>query len=401
MQNPSRKIAIVTETFPPEINGVANTLRYLCHGLADKGHRLQIVRPRQPQARQVPVHASISAPEDQVSDHQVAGLPLPGYPDLRFGLTTSQRLKRLWCEDRPEAVYVATEGPLGWAAVSAARDLNLPVSAGFHTNFHTYSRYYGAGFLEKLITLYLRRFHNRAGTTLVPTQRMRQYLQTLGVERVQVWSRGVDCDRFSPRWRSTELRHAWGLQDDDLAVLYVGRLAAEKNLQLAVHCYERLRHLHPHAKFVLVGDGPLRRRLQERHPDYIFCGMQKGEALARHYASGDLFLFPSKTDTFGNVVTEALASGLGVVAFDDAAAGEHIHHEINGMKVPLQADADYIQAALKLADQPSLLKQLRHEARQKALELHWREIVEQFEQKVLNPPSEERRHAIKQSVSLL
>lgn len=401
MQNPSRKIAIVTETFPPEINGVANTLRYLCQGLADRGHQLHIVRPRQPRARHLPARDSLTAADGQVRDHLVAGLPLPGYPDLRFGLATGRHLRKLWRENRPDAVYVATEGPLGWAAVSAARDLNLPVSAGFHTNFHTYSRYYGAGFLEKLITLYLRRFHNRAGTTLVPTQRMRHYLETLGIERVQVWSRGVDCDRFTPRWRDAELRETWGLKDDELAVLYIGRLAAEKNLQLAVHCYERLRHLHPRARFVLVGDGPLRRRLQERHPDYIFCGMQKGEALARHYASGDLFLFPSKTDTFGNVVTEALASGLGVVAFDDAAASEHIEHEFSGMKVPLHADAEYIQAALKLADQPSLLTQMRREARQKALELHWREIVEQFEQKVLKTPAEERRHAIKQSVSLL
>src|SRR5690606_31288200 len=128
-------------------------------------------------------------------------------------------------------------------------------------------------------------------------------------------------------------------------------------------------------------------RLENRHPDYIFCGIRRGEDLARHYASADLFLFPSKTDTFGNVVTEAMASGLAVIAFDDGAASEHIRHEENGMKARLDDDDGYIDGALRLTDQPTLLNRVRTQARLDALDLSWQAQVEQFEQLVLKPPT--------------
>ncbi|MFW5825833.1 MAG: glycosyltransferase, partial [Marinobacter sp.] len=192
-----------------------------------------------------------------------------------------------------------------------------------------------------------------------------------------------------------------GLQPQDRAVLYVGRLAPEKNLQLAVSCFERIHALHPRAKFVLVGDGPLRKRLQEKHPDYIFCGVRQGEDLARHYASGDLFLFPSKTETFGNVVTEAMASGLAVVAFNDAAAAEHIRHQENGMVAPLDDDEAFVEHALTLAQQNSLLVSIRHQARLDALDLDWDSQVEQFEQITLIPYRRDRYHAVTQGIPLI
>ncbi len=385
MLSPSRKIAIVTETFPPEINGVANTLNYLCQGLLAGGHQVQVIRPRQVNEQRRAAPATDNTPT--LYQHVVSGVPLPGYPELRLGLPCGRRLTRLWKRQRPDAIYVATEGPLGWSAVRAARRLGIPVSSGFHTNFHTYSRYYGAGFLESVIAVYLRAFHNRTDCTLVPTERMRRRLETMGVERVHVMSRGVDCDRFSPERRDPSVRARWGLNENDLVVQYVGRLAPEKNLTLAVHCFERLRATHPDVRFMLVGDGPMRRRLQERHPDYIFCGMQEGDELARHYACGDIFLFPSKTDTFGNVVLEAMASGLAVVGFDDAAAAEHIRHEQNGMKANLQDDDAYICSVMKLADQPSLLRRIRTQARETALGLHWQVVTETFRQRLLDEQS--------------
>ncbi|GAA3572553.1 MULTISPECIES: glycosyltransferase family 4 protein [Marinobacter] len=394
-----RHIAIVSETFPPEINGVANTLRHLCQGLMKQGHRVSVVRPRQ---RHEQAGAVASAGQALFTSEQVVtGLPLPGYPDLRFGVTRSRRLVNLWREQRPDAIYVATQGPLGVTAVNAARQLSIPVSSGFHTNFHTYSRYYGAGFLEKLLCSYGRWFHNRTSVTLVPTRKMQLMVQAMGVNPTGLWSRGVDCHRFAPHKRDMALRKHWGVGEHDRVVLYVGRLASEKNLQMATACFERIRNLHPRSKFVLVGDGPLRRRLAERHPDYLFCGMQRGEDLARHYASGDIFLFPSKTDTFGNVVTEAMASGLAVVAYDDAAASEHIRHEGNGMKADLNDDDGFIDAALKLVDQPTLLSRLRAQARLDALDLNWSSQIEQFEQLVLNQQHRAKYHAIKQSIPLL
>lgn len=393
-------ITIVSETFPPEINGVATTLRHLCQGLMQRGHRVTVIRPRQ----QHESKGQFASAGDALftREHVVTGVPLPGYPDLRFGLVRGSRLRKLWAADRPDAVYVATQGPLGVAATSAARQLGVPVSSGFHTNFQSYSRYYGLGVLERLLYLYGRWFHNRTAITLVPTPKMLQKTAAMGIPATGLWSRGVDCQRFTPHRRDIALRESWGLRAKDPAILYVGRLAPEKNLRMAVACFERIRGLHPQAKFVLVGDGPMRRQLTERHPDYIFCGTRRGDDLARHYASGDLFLFPSKTDTFGNVVLEAMASGLGVVAFNDAAAAEHIRHQDNGMKVPLDQDEEYVDSALRLVDQPTLLNRIRAQARLDALELSWAAQIEQFEQLVFNQTAKAGYHATnKQSVSLL
>lgn len=393
-------ITIVSETFPPEINGVANTLRHLCLGLMQRGHKVTVVRPRQ---RHESKGQFDSAGEYLFTDeHVVTGLPLPGYGDLQFGVARPGYLASLWKRQRPDVIYVATQGPLGVAAVSAARQLGVTVCSGFHTNFHAYSRYYRAGFLEKMLCSYGRWFHNRTTLTLVPTRKIARSTADMGIHPTSVWSRGVDCIRFSPHKRDVALREQWGLKAKDRAVLYVGRLAPEKNLQMAVSCFERIRGLHPGAKFILVGDGPMRKRLAERHPDYIFAGTRRGEDLARHFASGDLFLFPSKTDTFGNVVTEAMASGLAVIAFDDAAASEHIRHEDNGMKAPLHDDDGFVDHALRLADQPTLMNRIRAQARLDALELSWAAQIEQFEHLMITQPQRTRYNALdKQGISFL
>lgn len=393
-----RRISVVSETFSPETNGVANTLRYLCQELVARGHQVQVIRPRQrfdarPQqiAAEAGLHTELAT---------VAGLPLPGYPGLQFGLARSGTLARLWQRQKPDLVYVATQGPLGVAAIKAAQKLGLTICSGFHTNFHSYSRHYHAGFLEKLLCRYGRWFHNHTALTLVPTRRMAQRVQAMGIHPIGLWSRGVDCQRFSPHKRDQQLRASWGLQAQDRAVLYVGRLASEKNLQQAISCFERLHALHPRAKFVLVGDGPQLSALKRKHPDFVFCGLRTGDELARHYASGDLFLFPSKTDTFGNVVTEAMASGLAVVAFNDAAASEHIRHQENGMVADLNDDEAFVEHALTLAQQNTLLAKIRHQARLDALDLDWSSQIDQFEQLTLNLSNRDRDDAVTQSIPL-
>ncbi len=386
-----RHITIVSETFPPEINGVANTLRYLCQGLMNRGHHVTVVRPRQSRESRRPDPNTRSP----LFEHElvVGGLPIPNYTEFRFGITRPKTLATLWQNHRPSCVYVATQGPLGLAAVAAAKQLDIPVLSGFHTNFHSYSRYYRLGALERLLSAYGRWFHNRTQRTLVPTRRTIATAQGMGIGNTALWSRGVDCERFSPKKRSKSLRQQWGLNEDDRAVLYVGRLAPEKNLPLAVVCFERIRKLYPTARFILVGDGPMKAHLEERHPEFIFCGMQQGDDLAEHYASGDLFLFPSKTDTFGNVVLEAMASGLGVIAFNDAAASEHIRHNDNGMKAPLHNDDNFVQHALKLADQPSLLRRVRSKARLDALDLSWNQQIDVFERLAFNSYTQVSSHA--------
>lgn len=389
-----RNITIVSETFPPEINGVANTLKHLCQGLTENGHKVTVVRPGQgdePTGFREGEHAHLCH-----NEWRTRSLPIPGYSELQFGVITPATLRRLWQQVRPDSIYIATQGPLGLSAVLAARKLGLPVSSGFHTNFHSYSRYYSLGAFEPLLTRYGKWFHNQTSTTLVPTRKMQNIVRNMGITNSSVWSRGVDCQRFSPEKRDQALRQQWGLSNHECAVLYVGRLAAEKNLQLAQKCFEQIRHQNPSARFVLVGDGPLRQRLQAKHRSYIFCGNRQGNDLARHYASGDVFLFPSKTDTFGNVVLEAMASGLAVVAFDDAAAAEHINHMKNGLKIDLSDDQSFIKQSIALAGQRQLIATLGREARSSALKLGWKSQIEQFERLTIPPMKELQNHDIEQ-----
>lgn len=385
-----RHISIVSETFPPEVNGAANTLKYLCAELVRRGHFVSVIRPTQ--RHEAIRNTSSDEPFLCHQTHLVAGISLPGCSSTRFGISSAGRLARLWKSQKPDVIYVATQGPLGVCAINAARKLSIPVSSGLQSNIHRYSQHYWGGWLGALLRRYGQWLHNRTALTLVPTRKTIAMTDRLGITRTAVWSRGVDCSLFSPAKRSKSLRAYWGLGPDDPAVLYVGRLAQEKNIQLAVSCFERLKSLHPTAKFVLVGSGPLAKRLAERHPDYILAGMLRGEPLAEHFASGDLFLFPSKTDTFGNVVTEAMASGLAVVAFDDAAAHEHIRHGDNGMKAGLEDSEAFVSHALRLVDQPTFAGRIRAQARLDALDLDWASQADRFESLVINQPMSARRH---------
>ncbi|PAU65040.1 glycoside hydrolase [Pseudomonas sp. PIC25] len=366
-------IALVSETFPPEINGVANTLGRLCAGLREQGHTLQLVRPRQ------------STDQGRHSDDELLltrGWPLVGYPGLQWGQSSLHKLLRRWKRRRPDVLYIATEGPLGLSALRAARRLDIPVVSGFHTNFQQYSSHYGLGLLTRLVTNYLRWFHNRTRLTLVPSASQCIELERRGFERIALLARGVDGQLFHPSRRSAALREQWGLGEDDIAVIHVGRLAAEKNLGLLDRCFRALRQRYPQRrlKLILVGDGPQRAALQQAMPDALFCGLQRGEPLAEHYASGDLFLFPSLSETFGNVVLEALASGLGVVAYDQAAAAQHIRHGHNGALAVPGDEEGFIDAARWLLEDDETLRRVRLNARQHANRQGWAAIVRQFEQ---------------------
>ncbi|MDA8019579.1 MAG: glycosyltransferase family 1 protein, partial [Thermoanaerobaculia bacterium] len=288
------RIALVTETFPPEVNGVARTLWQLVLGLARRGHQVEVYRPDQ-KAREG------ECPAEGWRDVLMAGVPIPVYEGLRFGLPAPRKLLRRWREEvtRPDVVHIATEGPLGLSALWAARRLDIPVSTTFHTNFHDYGRFYGMGALRRLGVAYLRWFHNRADCTLVPARDVRRRLEEDGFLRVGILSRGVDTELFRPDRRDAELRHSWGAGPNDLVVVFVSRLAEEKNPQLAAAAFAEVKRVVPDSRCVAVGDGPAREHMKELVPDLILCGMRRGPDLAAHYASADLFLFPSLTETFG------------------------------------------------------------------------------------------------------
>ena len=336
------RYAIVTETYPPEVNGVALTVQALEQGLRARGHDVTVVRPRQVDEAQGAAHEVL-----------VRGAPLPRYPGLRLGLPATRSLTARWASEPPDALYVATEGPLGWSALRAARRLGIPVATGFHTRFDHYMRDYGAAFLAPTALGWMRRFHNGANATLVPTRELADFLQAQKFDNVLRLPRAVDTRLFDPAHRDPALRAGWGMPADGVAAIHVGRIAPEKNLDLAVRAFRRLQdHMkqlnRPEPRFVWVGDGPARARLQRDNPDFIFCGIQRGEALARHFASGDMFLFPSHSETFGNVTLEAMASGVPTVAFDYGAAREHLRDGVHGAAIADGDDTGFIDAAARI-----------------------------------------------------
>jgi glycosyltransferase involved in cell wall biosynthesis len=373
MANRKLRIAVVTETYPPEINGVAMTISRMVEGLR-QCHVVELIRPRQNKQ-------DSAKHEPTLQEVLVRGFPIPRYPGLKLGLPAKRQLVELWSENRPDVVHLVTEGPLGSSALSAARKLGIPVSSDFHTNFHSYSRHYGFGWLYKAVAAHLRKLHNGTDATLVPTRELRDTLAQDGYRNLQVVARGVDTALFHPRKRSKELRRQWGLvAESDLAVIYVGRISAEKNLPLVLRTFKAMQAINPNLKMVLVGDGPVRAELQRQNPGYIFAGMRTGEDLAAHYASGDIFLFPSMTETYGNVTVEAMASGLAVVAFRYAAAAEHIEHERNGLHAEYGNEEEFVIQACKLAIDVSRVKKMRLQAHQTMLKLDWQNIVDEFEQ---------------------
>lgn len=359
-------VAVVTETYPPDVNGVAMTIARMVDGLMARGHRVSLFRPR--------LRGETAAPAARPHTRLLQGLPIPGYPGLRFGLPAGGRLRRDWRADRPDVVQVVTEGPLGASASAAARALGIPVVSEFHTNFHAYSRHYGFGWLERLVAGHLRRLHNRSRFTLVPSQELAAELTRDGYRHLRVVSRGVDTGLFSPARRDPALRAAWGVGDSDPVITYVGRLAPEKNLPLVLQTFDAIHAHRASARLLLVGDGPARKALDRGDPRYVFAGMRHGEDLARHYASADLFLFPSTTETFGNVTLEALASGVPVIAYRMAAAAELVRHGENGMLATPGASAEFVRAALDFLSRPGALDRGRESAARSVARCDWNAI---------------------------
>lgn len=371
------RYALVAETYPPEINGVALTVHSLETGLRARGHDVTLIRPRR-------------VGETRPGPHQrlTPGLPLPLYPGLRFGLPAARRLRREWTHHRPDAIYVATEGPLGWAALRTARALGIPACTGFHTRFDLYMRDYGLPLLQRPALAWMRHVHALGRATLVPTVELRDALQALDFADVVRLPRAVDCALFDPARRDSALRADWGADEDAPVVLHVGRIAAEKNLELAVRTYRAIAEARPDARFVWVGDGPERAALAAAHPDFVFCGVRRDEDLARHIASADLFVFPSRSETYGNVTLEALASGVPTVAFDYGAAREHLRDGLNGAAISdrghgaedrADADARFVAAARRIAEDPDLRRRMRMHAREAVLGLSPLQVAADFD----------------------
>ncbi|MGQ0653388.1 MAG: glycosyltransferase family 4 protein [Betaproteobacteria bacterium] len=364
----SLRIAMVTETYPPEVNGVARTMKEMVEGLRARGHTIRLVRPRQSASDQPAVHEVLAR-----------GISIPRYPQLKMGLPAKQALVASWREFRPDLVHVATEGPLGWSALNAAEALGLPVASDFHTNFHTYSRHYGAAWLARPVAAYLRSFHNRCAYTMVPTRELADELAALGLRGLRVAGRGVHAQVFSPAKRSAELRSRWAASPDTPVVLCVSRFAPEKNFPLVVKAFQAMRAERADARLVLVGDGPMAAGLEKTNAGVVVAGRKDNGELSAHYASADIFLFPSTSETYGLVTLEAMASGLAIVAYRYAAAREHLRHGETALLPEVDDEAGFIGGARQLVEDLSYARALGAAARAQAERLSWSRAVDEFE----------------------
>ncbi len=369
----SLRLVLVTETFPPEVNGVARTLGRWVEAFRTRGHTVRVIRPRRP--------------GEPVGSDLVYGMGLPFYKEVRFGIAGPFRLAAMLRRLKPDLVHIATEGPLGWSSLLASCWLGVPVASSFHTNFDHYAAHYGFFGLQTIGLAYLRWFHNRTRVTLVPSKATQARLLANGLERVEIWSRGVDAKLFNPLHRDEARRRSLGLGPDDPLLLYVGRLAPEKNLGTLLRAFAQLRSavsadLRERLRLALVGGGPEAEGLaRAAQPGVYLAGEQHGLELSRWYASADVFAFPSLSETFGNVILEAQASGLSVAAFDCPGPNERVTPEVDGLLVPL--GGDLVPALRRLCEDRSLRERFGRAARAKAEGQDWKPIFDELEQHYL------------------
>src|SRR5258708_4117703 len=317
------RIAFCSDSVPPVWDGVTRTLSELVTTLTDARVEFQFLSAVHPDPR--------LAWRDRV--HVVPSVPFPLYPYYRMGLPVRRRLDRVLDRFAPDLVHVVTPSFLGLYGLHYARRRGIPALASFHTDFVGLLEFYWLRYMDGVARFLARRFYGQCATTLVPSRHQAAKLSEYGIKNVGLWRRGVDSAAFSPAFRSAALRAEIGA-DGVPIVLYVGRLAREKNLHYLIAAIELLRRSGTPFKLVIVGQGPMRRTLVRRLPEAHFTGHVEGVELARWYASADVFVFPSTAETFGNVRLAALPSGLPAVAAGGRAAGARVPPHPNGLPAP-------------------------------------------------------------------
>lgn len=353
----------MSDTYIPQVNGVTTVVHRIAQALHGAGHGVAIVAPRYP--RGVDDGGGGGGRADEL---RVFSLPFPPYPSIRLSFPLDRYVARFLDRFAPDLVHAATEGPIGVAARRYALRRNLPFVTSYHTDFPQYARDYGLPFLTPLVWRWLVRFHRPARLIHTPGVAVRDGLVRRGLRNTVVWGRGVDTTHFHPSKRDPGWRRWLGGGDDTVIVLHVGRLAAEKNLRVLVDAWTRAhRFLGPRAAFVIAGDGPETRYVATRIPFSRQLGFVDRDSLAALYASADLCVLPSRTETCGLVALEAMASGLPVIAADAGGLRESVLSDVNGLRVRPDDVRGFSQSIIALVGDPSRRRALGTGARQTAL----------------------------------
>lgn len=360
------RIALFTGNYVHIEDGVSRTLGRLVGYLVDCGHDVLVCGPtvEDPPLRQPGQFLAVPS------------VPFPGRPEYRISTRFPASVRKEVEAFAPDIVHLATPDVLGFKALRWARETSLPVVATYHTHFVSYLDYYGLGVIRPLFHWIARRFYNRCDEVYVPTPVMESSLREQGVTvPIRLWPRGIELDRFSPSHRSEQWRQENGFAPDDVVLAFVSRLVKEKGLDVYAETVGRVRTQGLPVRALVVGDGPERETLSEALPGAVFTGHLHGQDLATAYASVDVFLFPSETETFGNVTLEAMASGLACVCADAAGSRSLIVDERTGLLCPPRDVESFTHATTRLAQDSVERERLGRAARDAATRYNWPTVL--------------------------
>ena len=364
------RIALFSEVYWPMVSGVGVTLLRLVKALEARGHEVRVYSASYP----IPKGES-----DRPEVHRSPSIPLFLYPDVQWAFPRLRDVTEDLARFGPDVVHVATEFALGLAGLKAARQLKLPVIASAHTDYDKYAARYGVDWALRVGWHYLRWFYGQAYRVLCPSRIYQEHLHTRGVMHTGIWSRGVDPKEFHPQFRSESYRQALGVGPDDLLVTYIGRIAREKNLTQLLAAWDALAPERGSAQLALVGRGPLEEDIRRRQiPGVHVLGLMYDRPLAEAYASADLFVFPSATETFGNSLLEAMGSGLPCLAAGAAGVLEFAQHGRNAWLVAPNSAGAVAHGLRRLMNDAALRHRLRRGGLATAAERCWDEVYDQL-----------------------
>lgn len=364
------KIAYFTDTFYPQINGVTNTLGKLEEYLKNKDIQHMFFTPGYPK--------DINS-RNKRNVRRFKSVSFPLYPECRLSIPLYANISRLADRFKPDVVHLVTPLGIGFAGLRYARERGLPIVMSYHTNFDAYLKYYNLEFLEGAIWSFFKWFHSFSDANFCPSKDTMEILKSNGIENLKLWSRGIDTEVFNPKNKDMNLRARLN-PEGRMMFLYVGRLAAEKDLDILLSSIKEISSTHPgKAQFVFAGDGPYAEEMKKSLSDnVVFTGYLKGQALADLYASCDAFVFPSTTETFGNVVLEAMASGLPVVTVNSGGVKDSVLDGVNGFLCKPRDTESFSEAVIKLLDNQSLVEKMSVNARKYTLTKSWDRIFAQL-----------------------
>lgn len=365
------RVALFSGNYNYTRDGANQALNRLVGSLLAKGAKVRVYSPKVAEPDFPPTGDLVGVPNIPI--------PVAGRGEYRIPTHLGAAVKRDLEAFAPNIVHLSSPDPSGHAALRWARERGIPVLASVHTRFETYPRYYNMAFLEPLVVKMLRRFYNRCDALVAPSESLIEELHAMKMhDRIALWTRGVDRTIFSSARRDPEWRRSIGLADDDVAIVFLGRLVMEKGLDVFTETAARLREQKVPHKVMVIGDGPARGWFEANLPGGIFVGFKTGEALGQALASGDLFFNPSITEAFGNVTLEAMASGLPVVAADATGAASIVADRVTGTLVPATGKptdaAAYAEALAKYCADPALRASHGAAGETRACEYGWEAI---------------------------